>query len=73
MRDLTKRQKEVLEAINQYINKHNYPPAFRDIGDMLGIKSSSTVSDLLHKLKAKGYISWEPTQPRTLRIIKTAS
>lgn len=73
MRDLTRRQKEVLEAINQYINKHNYPPAFRDIADMLGLKSSSTVSDLLHKLKNKGYISWEPTQPRTLRIIKTAS
>ncbi|MFJ7585649.1 transcriptional regulator [Bacillus cereus] len=73
MRDLTRRQKEVLEAINEYINKHNYPPAFRDIADMLGIKSSSTISDLLHKLKNKGYISWEPTQPRTLRIIKTAS
>lgn len=73
MRDITRRQKEVLEAINQYINRHNYPPAFRDIADMLGLKSSSTVSDLLHKLKNKGYISWEPTQPRTLRIIKTAS
>lgn len=73
MRDLTRRQMEVLEAISEYINKHNYPPAFRDIADMLGIKSSSTISDLLHKLKNKGYISWEPTQPRTLRIIKTAS
>ncbi|WP_026581011.1 LexA family protein [Bacillus sp. J33] len=73
MRKLSKRQKETLEAINQYINKHNYPPAFRDIADMLGLKSPSTVSDLLHKLKDKGYISWEPTQPRTLRIIKTAS
>ncbi|USK46364.1 transcriptional regulator [Cytobacillus oceanisediminis] len=73
MRDLTRRQKEVLEAISEYINKHNYPPAFRDIADMLGIKSSSTISDLLLKLKNKGYISWEPTQPRTLRIIKTAS
>ncbi|QOK28080.1 transcriptional regulator [Cytobacillus oceanisediminis] len=73
MRDITKRQKEVLEAIDQYLKVHNYPPAFRDIADMLGIKSSSTVSDLLHKLKNKGYISWEPTQPRTLRIIKTAS
>ncbi|KON88913.1 transcriptional regulator [Sporosarcina globispora] len=73
MRDLSKRQKETLEAINQYINKHNYPPAFRDLADMLGLKSSSTVSDLLHKLRDKGYISWEPTQPRTLRILKTAS
>lgn len=73
MRDLTRRQKDALEAIDQYINTHNYPPAYRDIADMMGLKSSSTVSDLLHKLKDKGYISWKPTQPRTLRIIKTAS
>ncbi|MCM3242673.1 transcriptional regulator [Cytobacillus oceanisediminis] len=73
MRDLSRRQKETLEAINQYIIKHNYPPAFRDLAEMLGLKSSSTVSELLHKLRDKGYISWEPTQPRTLRIIKTAS
>jgi repressor LexA len=73
MRDLTRRQKEALEAIDQYVNIHNYPPAYRDIAAMLGLKSPSTVSGILHKLKDKGYISWEPTQPRTLRILKTAS
>lgn len=73
MRDLTRRQKEVLDVIVKYVNVHNYPPAYRDIASMLGLKSPSTVSVLLHKLKDKGYISWEPTQPRTLRIIKTAS
>lgn len=73
MRKLSKRQEEVLEAISQYIEKYNYPPAFRDLATMLGLKSPSTVSNLLNQLKKKGYISWEPTQPRTLRIIKTAS
>ncbi|WP_456273649.1 LexA family protein [Bacillus sp. AK031] len=73
MAELTQRQKEVLEAISEYGNKNNYPPAYRDIGEMVGLKSSSTVSWFLHKLKEKGYISWEPTQPRTLRVIKTAS
>ncbi|OHX43438.1 hypothetical protein [Cytobacillus oceanisediminis] len=73
MRDLTRRQKEALEVINQYVIKHNYPPAYRDIATMLGLKSSSTVCNILNKLRDKGYITWEPTQPRTLRVIKTAS
>lgn len=73
MPELTPRQKDALEAIDQYFNTHSYPPAYRDLAIMLGLKSPSTVSGLLHKLKEKGYISWEPTQPRTLRIIKTAS
>jgi repressor LexA len=73
MHKLTKRQEEVLEALSQYIKKYNYPPAYRDLGAILGIKSSSTISGLLNQLKSKGYISWIPTQPRTLRILKTAS
>lgn len=73
MPDLTRRQREALEAIDHYFNTHNYPPAYRDLAIMLGLKSPSTVSGLLQKLKEKGYISWQPTQPRTLRIIKTAS
>ncbi|USK56592.1 transcriptional regulator [Cytobacillus solani] len=73
MRKLSKRQEEVLEAISQYIEKYNYPPAYRELCDILDVKSTSTVSGFLHSLKKKGYISWEEGLPRTLRIIKTAS
>jgi len=73
MHELTKRQKEVLEVLSKYIKKYNYPPAYRDLAALLGIKSPSTISGLLNQLKNKGYISWEPTQPRTLHIIKTVS
>lgn len=73
MRQLSKRQVEVLETISQYIEKYNYPPAYRDLAMILGVKSPSTISDLLNQLKKKGYINWEPAQPRTLHILKTAS
>ncbi|TCJ04483.1 transcriptional regulator [Cytobacillus praedii] len=73
MQKLSKRQEEVLEAISQYIEKNNYPPAYRDLAAMLGLKSPSTVSNLLNSLKKKGYVNWEEGQPRTLHIIITAS
>jgi len=70
MHDLTKRQVEVLEAINKYIKDNHYAPAYRDLGKILGVKSPSTVSNFLYKLKKKGYVNWKDGQPRTLFIIE---
>ncbi|MGG3943354.1 transcriptional regulator [Peribacillus psychrosaccharolyticus] len=64
----TKRQKEVLEAITKYIVMNGYPPSIRDLGEEVGLKSSSTVSFLLTKLKEKGYVTWEEGRRRTLTI-----
>ena len=66
----TKRQNEVLEALTNYINTNGYPPSFRDLGESLGLKSSSTISDLLDKLRNKGYVTWEEGRPRTLQVLK---
>lgn len=71
--DLTKRQNEMLLSIVDYIKCNGYPPTFREIGKRVNLASSSTVQSHLEKLKTKGYITWEPGQPRTLRILKTAS
>ncbi|KAB2337669.1 transcriptional regulator [Cytobacillus depressus] len=70
---LTKRQLEIFAAINTYVDEHGYAPSVRDIGKMVNLASSSTVQGYLERLKLKGYITWLPGQPRTLRIIKTAS
>lgn len=70
MHKLTRRQKEVLEAITNYIRENHYAPAYRELGNIIGVKSPSTVSDILQKLKSKGYINWEEGQPRTLHILK---
>lgn len=71
--NLTKRQAQVLSAIAEYMNNKGYAPSVREIGGIVHLASASTVYGHLEKLKEKGYITWEPTQPRTLRILKTAS
>lgn len=70
---LTKKQKEVLQAIENYIEVKGFAPSVRDIKERVHLASSSTVHRHMEKLKKKGYITWEPAQPRTLRILKTAS
>ena len=65
----TKRQQEVLEAITKYIVMNGYPPSIRDLGEEVGLKSASTVSFMLTKLKEKGYVTWEEGKPRTLRVM----
>jgi SOS-response transcriptional repressor LexA len=70
---LTKRQAEVLNVIINYIEDRGYAPSFREVGELLNLASSSTVFSHLETLKKKGYLTWEPSQSRTLRILKTAS
>ena len=61
-------QQRILYAIQQYIDEHNYPPSVREIGEMVGLASPSTVHGHLFRLQRKGLIEWEPTRPRTLRV-----
>jgi SOS-response transcriptional repressor LexA len=70
MQGLTDKQQNILNIINDYISSFGYPPSFRDIGERAQLASSSTVHRHLENLKKKGYVSWEPTQPRTLTVIK---
>jgi repressor LexA len=62
------RQRSIIAAINDHIDKLGYPPSIREIGEAVGLKSSSTVHGHLNRLRNKGYIEWEPLSPRTLRI-----
>ncbi len=56
MNDLSARQKEVLEFIQQTISISKLPPTYREIGDALGISSTNGVSDHVKALIRKGYI-----------------
>ncbi|MER2057320.1 MAG: transcriptional regulator [Niallia sp.] len=67
---LTQKQQNVLNALEVYINKNGYPPSYRQLADIVNLKSSSTVSMYLLKLKSAGYVTWEEGCPRTLSIIK---
>ncbi len=70
MNKLSWRQKEIILAINEYVEDNGYPPTYREIRDLVGLKSVSTVSGHMERLKAKGYISFMPGAARTLSINK---
>lgn len=68
---LSKRQAEILSYIVKQINKKGYPPSVREIGEAVGLQSSSTVHNHLTQLEQKGYIRRDPTKPRAIMVLKT--
>ncbi|AET68699.1 SOS regulatory protein LexA [Desulfosporosinus orientis DSM 765] len=71
--DLSQRQTKILEFIKQEIRKKGYPPAVREIGEAVGLLSSSTVHGHLQTLEDKGYIRRDPTKPRAIEILDSSS
>ena len=67
--NLTERQKTILAFIKQEIKSKGYPPAVREIGKAVGLRSSSTVHNHLNQLEKKGYIRRDPTKPRAIEVL----
>ena len=68
-RELTKRQRQILEFICAEVHRRGYPPSVREIGEAVGLSSSSTVHSHLAALEAKGFIRRDPTKPRALEVL----
>lgn len=68
MSDLTPRQRAVLEFIADSMESHGYPPSVREIGEAVGLSSSSSVHAQLASLQKKGFIRRDPTKPRAIEI-----
>ncbi|MEJ2635045.1 MAG: transcriptional repressor LexA [Calditrichia bacterium] len=69
MKELTTRQKAVLEFISKYTNEHGYPPTYQNIADAFGIVSKHGVVRHLVALERKGYIQRSDTLARSIRIV----
>lgn len=67
--DLTTRQKRMLEYIQRHLQESGYPPTIREIGQEVGISSTSVVNYNLNVLKDKGYIERARETSRGLRIV----
>ena len=65
-RKTTPRQQAILDVINEFHREHGYPPSVREIGERVGLSSSSTVQSHLRTLQRKGLIHRDPTKPRAL-------
>ncbi|MGY3716614.1 transcriptional repressor LexA [Sutcliffiella cohnii] len=66
---LSKRQEDILNFIKQEVQAKGYPPSVREIGEAVGLASSSTVHGHLARLESKGYIRRDPTKPRAIEVI----
>ncbi len=71
MKNLTARQRQVLDFISEEVVNKNYPPSVREICQAMNLKSSSTVHAHLKALEKKGYIKRDPTKPRALEIMES--
>lgn len=68
-REMTERQKQVLDFIRAEIHRRGFPPSVREIGEAVGLSSSSTVHSHLAALEAKGLIRRDPSKPRALEVL----
>ncbi|MQA09265.1 MAG: transcriptional repressor LexA [Pseudonocardiaceae bacterium] len=66
---LTPRQRHVLEVIRAYLDRFGYPPSVREIGDSVGLTSTSSVSHQLRALEQKGYLRRDPNRPRAVGVL----
>ncbi|KMK76595.1 transcriptional repressor LexA [Alkalihalobacillus pseudalcaliphilus] len=69
MTKLSKRQQEILDYIKVEVRKKGYPPSVREIGEAVGLASSSTVHGHLSRLEKKGFIRRDPTKPRAIEVL----
>ncbi|RJE48004.1 MULTISPECIES: transcriptional repressor LexA [unclassified Dehalobacter] len=67
--DLSSRQMQILDNIKKEIALKGYPPSVREIGEAVGLTSSSTVHNHLNILEEKGYIRRDPTKPRAIEVL----
>jgi repressor LexA len=66
--DLTARQRNVLEVIRTSVSERGYPPSIREIGDAVGLTSTSSVAHQLRALERKGYLRRDPNRPRAVDV-----
>lgn len=65
---LTERQREVLEVIRRSVRERGYPPSIREIGEAVGLTSTSSVAHQLRTLERRGLLKRDPHRPRAVNV-----
>src|SRR3989338_2932066 len=66
---LYNRERQTLEFIQQYIQRHGYAQTLMEIAESLGLNAASTVHEHLSRLENKGYIKRNPGYERSIEVI----
>lgn len=62
------KQQQILDFIRSHVAEKGYPPSVREIGEAVGLRSTSTVHGYLERLEKAGYIRRDPTKPRAIEL-----
>src|ERR1700732_885338 len=68
MATLTKRQKQLVDFLENYITEHGYAPTLSEVGQYFGLSSLATVHKHLHNLEQKGFIKRQHNHSRALEV-----
>ncbi len=66
--ELTAKQRQILDFIKQNVSAKGYPPSVREIGQAVGLSSTSSVFSQLNEIERKGYISRDSMKTRAIEI-----
>ena len=66
---LSSREEQVLQIVRAGVARRGYPPSIREIGDAVGLRSTSSVAYHLKALEKKGYLHRDPGRPRTVELL----
>lgn len=73
---LTKRQKQIIDFINDFTEENGYAPSYREIGQHFGLSSTATIAEHIQNLQQNGYLKTDPNEARSIEVIdeeKTAA
>ena len=65
---ISQRQQRILDVIAETVRERGYPPTVREIGEAVGLTSSSSVHAQLANLERKGLLHKDPTKPRAMTL-----
>ncbi len=68
--ELSDRQAKILDYIRHVTRTRNYPPSVREIGEAVGLSSSSTVHNHLNQLERRGLIKRDASKSRTVQLVQ---
>ena len=66
---LSSREEQVLQVVRAGVARHGYPPSIREIGDAVGLRSTSSVAYHLKALQKTAYLHRDPGRPRTVELL----
>jgi repressor LexA len=69
MKDLTVKQKTVLNAIKEFIDRNSFPPTCQELKNMLGYSSANSITGYLDLIEKKGYIKRTPNIARSIVVL----